>query len=721
MSKTVRKTFPVQGMGCAACVARVENTIKGQNGVSACSVSLASNTAQVDYDPGVVTAADLQKAVRDAGYDLIVVDGDEDGDEAADEAERASQDSYRALVRDTRLAVTLAVLLMILSMGFKTYPGVLAACLAAVAVFWCGRRFLSTAWRQARHRSASMDTLVALSILISFFFSLFNLLFPGVWTRRGLEPHLYFESGAMIVAFILIGRVLMARAQRGTTAAIRALAGLQPRQVDIRVGDVFSVRPGDRIAADGVVVSGSSYVDESLLTGEPVAVFKQAGDKVYTGTMNQKGSFDVRAEKVGRETMLSAIVRMVKEAQGSKARIQTTVDKVAAVFVPVIIGISLVTLLCWVLLSPTDGLTRGLMAMVSVLVIACPCSLGLATPTALIAGIGNGARKGILVQDADALQVAGTVDTVILDKTGTLTEGRPAVTDAFWYTASEEERRANRAILLALELRSEHPLAMAVVSFLRAERMDEEVPEAEISSFETLPGSGIAGYCRGMRFYAGREAAEPSVYAERWQKEGKSLVFFSGEEGLIAVLALTDRVKEGSAEAVSLLHQQGIRTVLLTGDNAASAERVAAETGIGTVRAGVLPLEKEEYVRRLQEEGHKVAMVGDGINDSAALSRADLSIAMGRGSDLAIHTAMATVVSSDLRKVPQLIRLSKKTGRMIRENLFWAFFYNVLAVPVAAGVLYPVNGFLLNPMVAAACMALSSVCVVANSLRLRRA
>lgn len=721
MSKTVRKTFPVQGMGCAACVARVENTIKGQNGVSACSVSLASNTAQVDYDPGVVTAADLQKAVRDAGYDLIVVDGDEDGDEAADEAERASQDSYRALVRDTRLAVTLAVLLMILSMGFKTYPGVLAACLAAVAVFWCGRRFLSTAWRQARHRSASMDTLVALSILISFFFSLFNLLFPGVWTRRGLEPHLYFESGAMIVAFILIGRVLMARAQRGTTAAIRALAGLQPRQVDIRVGDVFSVRPGDRIAADGVVVSGSSYVDESLLTGEPVAVFKQAGDKVYTGTMNQKGSFDVRAEKVGRETMLSAIVRMVKEAQGSKARIQTTVDKVAAVFVPVIIGISLVTLLCWVLLSPTDGLTRGLMAMVSVLVIACPCSLGLATPTALIAGIGNGARKGILVQDADALQVAGTVDTVILDKTGTLTEGRPAVTDAFWYTASEEERRANRAILLALELRSEHPLAMAVVSFLRAERMDEEVPEAEISSFETLPGSGIAGYCRGMRFYAGREAVEPSVYAERWQKEGKSLVYFSGEEGLIAVFALTDRVKEGSAEAVSLLHQQGIRTVLLTGDNAASAERVAAETGIGTVRAGVLPLEKEEYVRRLQEEGHKVAMVGDGINDSAALSRADLSIAMGRGSDLAIHTAMATVVSSDLRKVPQLIRLSKKTGRIVRENLFWAFFYNVLAVPVAAGVLYPVNGFLLNPMVAAACMALSSVCVVANSLRLRRA
>ena len=687
MSKTVRKTFPVQGMGCAACVARVENTIKGQNGVSACSVSLASNTAQVDYDPGVVTAADLQKAVRDAGYDLIVVDGDEDGDEAADEAERASQDSYRALVRDTRLAVTLAVLLMILSMGFKTYPGVLAACLAAVAVFWCGRRFLSTAWRQARHRSASMDTLVALSILISFFFSLFNLLFPGVWTRRGLEPHLYFESGAMIVAFILIGRVLMARAQRGTTAAIRALAGLQPRQVDIRVGDVFSVRPGDRIAADGVVVSGSSYVDESLLTGEPVAVFKQAGDKVYTGTMNQKGSFDVRAEKVGRETMLSAIVRMVKEAQGSKARIQTTVDKVAAVFVPVIIGISLVTLLCWVLLSPTDGLTRGLMAMVSVLVIACPCSLGLATPTALIAGIGNGARKGILVQDADALQVAGTVDTVILDKTGTLTEGRPAVTDAFWYTASEEERRANRAILLALELRSEHPLAMAVVSFLRAERMDEEVPEAEISSFETLPGSGIAGYCRGMRFYAGREAAEPSVYAEQWQKEGKSLVYFSGEEGLIAVFALTDRVKEGSAEAVSLLHQQGIRTVLLTGDNAASAERVAAETGIGTVRAGV----------------------------------PDLSIAMGRGSDLAIHTAMATVVSSDLRKVPQLIRLSKKTGRIVRENLFWAFFYNVLAVPVAAGVLYPVNGFLLNPMVAAACMALSSVCVVANSLRLRRA
>jgi Cu2+-exporting ATPase len=620
MSKTIRRNFPVQGMGCAACVARVQGTIRNMQGVQECNVSLASNTAQVDYDPKTVTAADIKKAVQDAGYDLIVVEGDDSDDEADSEAERLQEDYLRSLKRDMRIAVVLALLVMLLGMGFGDFPGkgfVLWA-LATPVVFWCGRRFISTAWKQARHGTACMDTLVALSILISYLFSVFNLLFPSVWTARGLEPHLYFESSTMIVAFILIGRVLEEKAKHSTGSAIRELAGLQPKSVNLMPGDTYSVNPGERIPADGEVVSGESWVDESMLTGEPVAVSKTPGAKVYTGTMNQKGTFVMRAEKVGRDTMLSSIIRMVRDAQGSKARIQQTVDKVAAVFVPVIIGISVLTLLCWIFLAPSDGVTMGLLAMVTVLVIACPCSLGLATPTALTAGIGNCARKGILIKDADSLQIAGQIDTLVLDKTGTITK----------------------------------ELSAGVV------------PTAD------------------MEF--------------------------------------VDEVKETSAEAVSELKEMGLDVYMLSGDNSERAGKVASKVGIDNVISGVLPDSKHEHIKALQAEGRKVGMAGDGINDSPALALADLSIAMGNGTDIAMNASMATIVNSDLKKIPQLIKVSRKTSRIIKENLFWAFFYNVLAVPVAAGVLYPVNGFLLNPMIAAACMALSSVCVVTNSLRLRR-
>lgn len=607
-------------MGCAACVARVQGTIRNMQGVQECNVSLASNTAQVDYDPKAVTAADIKKAVQDAGYDLIVVEGDDSDDEADSEAERLQEDYLRSLKRDMRIAVVLALLVMLLGMGFGDFPGkgfVLWA-LATPVVFWCGRRFISTAWKQARHGTASMDTLVALSILISYLFSVFNLLFPSVWTARGLEPHLYFESSTMIVAFILIGRVLEEKAKHSTGSAIRELAGLQPKSVNLMPGDTYSVNPGERIPADGEVVSGESWVDESMLTGEPVAVSKTPGAKVYTGTMNQKGTFVMRAEKVGRDTMLSSIIRMVRDAQGSKARIQQTVDKVAAVFVPVIIGISVLTLLCWIFLAPSDGVTMGLLSMVTVLVIACPCSLGLATPTALTAGIGNCARKGILIKDADSLQIAGQIDTLVLDKTGTITK----------------------------------ELSAGVV------------PTAD------------------MEF--------------------------------------VDEVKETSAEAVSELKEMGLDVYMLSGDNSERAGKVASKVGIDNVISGVLPDSKHEHIKALQAEGRKVGMAGDGINDSPALALADLSIAMGNGTDIAMNASMATIVNSDLKKIPQLIKVSRKTSRIIKENLFWAFFYNVLAVPIAAGALYPVNGFLLNPMIAAACMALSSVCVVTNSLRLRR-
>lgn len=610
-------------MGCAACVARVQSTIKNLQGVSDCNVSLASNSARVDYNPKAVTPAEIKKAVQDAGYDLIVVDGDDSEDaedEAESEAERYREDYLRSLARDMRLALILSILVMLIGMGFNDFPGkgIVLLALATPVVFWCGRRFITTAWKQLRHGSASMDTLVALSILISYMFSVFNLLFPKVWTSRGLEPHLYFESATMIVAFILIGRVLEEKAKHSTSSAIRNLAGLQPKTVRLSPGDEYTVNPGERIPADGVVVSGESFVDESMLTGEPFANHKEAGAKVFTGTMNQKGSFVMRAEKVGKDTMLSSIIKMVRDAQGSKAKIQHTVDKVAAVFVPVIIGISLITLLCWLLLGPADnGLTMGLIAMVSVLVIACPCSLGLATPTALTAGIGNCAKKGILVKDADSLQIAKEIDTIVFDKTGTLTKELPAGI----------------------------------------------IPTSDME-FE-------------------------------------------------------DEIKETSAEAVSELRKMGLEVYMLSGDNPERAGKVASKVGIDNVISGVFPDRKHEHIKDLQAKGKKVAMVGDGINDSPALAVADLSIAMGNGTDVAMNAAMVTIVGSDLKAVPELIKMSRRTTKIINENLFWAFFYNILAVPVAAGALYPVNGFLLNPMIAAACMALSSVCVVTNSLRLK--
>ena len=611
-------------MGCAACVARVQGTIKNLNGVSECNVSLASNSAQVDYDPGTITAADIKKAVQDAGYDLIVVneeDSEDSDEEAESEAQRYQEDYLKSLKRDMWLALILSLVVMLLGMGFNDFPGkgfVLWA-LATPVVFWCGRRFITTAWKQLRHGTTSMDTLVALSILISYIFSIVNLLFPEIWTSRGLKPHLYFESSTMIVAFILIGRVLEEKAKHSTGSAIRGLAGLQPKTVRLAPEDTYTVNPGERIPADGEVISGESLVDESMLTGEPVAVSKKAGAKVFTGTMNQRGSFVMRAEKVGKDTMLSSIIKMVRDAQGSKARIQRTVDKVASIFVPVIIGISFLTFLCWMFLDPSDnGVTMGLISMVTVLVIACPCSLGLATPTALTAGIGNCARKGILIKDADSLQIAKDIDTIVFDKTGTITkELQPGI-----------------------------------------------IPSAEMD--------------------------------------------------------FVDEVKETSAEAVRELKKMGLDVYMLSGDNPERAGKVAAKVGIDNVISGVLPDRKHEHIKDLQAKGKKVAMVGDGINDSPALAAADLSVAMGNGTDIAMNASMATIVNSDLRSVPELIKMSRRTSKIIKENLFWAFFYNILAVPIAAGILYPINGFLLNPMIAAACMALSSVCVVTNSLRLKR-
>ena len=725
------------GLGCAACAARVGKVLNAQDGVTEANVNYASATALVEYDTDRSSPESLRKAVEEAGYGLIT---DVENEEEAAEAERLKQ--YRALRRQTAGAVIGAVPVFVLSMFFMDlrWGQWVTFVLSTVVLFVFGRRFFINAWRQLRHGAVNMDTLVAGSTGVAWLFSVFNLFFPDFWLSLGIEPHLYFEAASVIVAFILIGRLLEARAKRKTSGAIHALMGLQPKTVTVvaadgtekevpvqwaQPGDVIAVRPGERVAVDGTVLSGESYVDESMLSGEPVPVHKQPDAKVFAGTINQKGAFRFRADRTGRDTVLSQIIRMVQDAQGSKAPVQNMVDKVASVFVPVIMGIALVTFAAWWIFAPSAGFIHGLLSMITVLIIACPCALGLATPTALIVGIGKGASNGILIKDAASLEVARKVDTVVLDKTGTLTEGRPEVVDQCWMPDSG----ALRSVLSALESLSEHPLAEAVVAALRPESDTESLPVPEIVSFENIPGKGVRGICGGMTYFAGNldllrsKNIEPSeellARAGEWLAQARTVIWFADSTRALAAVAVTDRIKPTSAEAVAKLHHMGIRTVILTGDNEASAAAVARQAGIDEFCAGVLPQDKAAFVKKLQDEGHKVAMIGDGINDSAALARADLSIAMGGGSDIAMDAAMITILSSDLMKVPDAIRLSHLTVRTIRQNLFWAFIYNIIAVPVAAGVLYPINGFLLNPMIGGAAMALSSVSVVTNSLRLR--
>lgn len=730
MSEIKKETFPVLGMSCASCAARVDKTLNGQPGVQEASVNYAAATAQVVYDADECSPLVLKAAVQQAGYDLLV----ETENDITDEAEKAHAARYESLKKRTLWAIVLAVPIMVLSMAFMHVGWVnyVVWLLSTPVVFVLGRGFFVSAWKQLKHGTCNMDTLVALSTGIAYLFSLFNLFFPQFWMARGIEPHVYFEASSVIIAFILLGRLLEERAKRNTSAAIRKLMGLQPKTVTvwtsegerilpitaIRQGDTVVVKPGERIAVDGVVSEGQSYVDESMLSGEPVPVRKQKDAKVYAGTINQKGAFRFVADKIGQDTLLAQIIRMVQDAQGSKAPVQKLVDKIAAVFVPTIIIVALVAFVAWNLLAAENGFTHGLLAMVTVLIIACPCALGLATPTALMVGIGKGAENGILIKDAESLEVARKVDTVVLDKTGTLTEGHPQVTDAIWL---EEEAKH---ILYSLEKSSEHPLAEAVVKYLK------NIPGRDVKDFGVLSGKGVEGYIEGKKYYAGNLTLlqEKGIVlgevlkkkAESWTSEAKTVIALADEQKALGVLAITDRLKPTTVQAIEELHKQGIEVWMLTGDQPEAAREVAKQVGIAHYQAGVLPQEKATFVQTLQAKGKKVAMVGDGINDSAALAQADLSIAMGQGSDIAMDTAMVTILSSDLVKISETIRLSQLTVRTIQQNLFWAFFYNLIGVPIAAGVLYPINGFLLNPMIGGAAMAFSSVSVVTNSLRLRR-
>ncbi len=730
--KNIKNTYPVLGMSCASCAARVDKTLNGLPGVYQATVNYATAVAQVEYNPEVCSDATLQSAVQDAGYDLLV----DTGEDVADKAEEIRLTRYRKIKRRTVAALLLSLPIMIISMFFEDISSLkyVLWILATPVVFGLGREFYINAWRQLKHGTSNMDTLVAVSTGIAYTFSVFNLLFPDFWLSRGIEPHIYFEAASVIIAFILLGRLLEERAKQNTSSAIKKLIGLQPKTVIIIVdsdertvpitavqkGDTILVKPGERIAVDGVVVTGESYVDESMLNGEPVPMHKQSGEKVFAGTINQKGTFRFIADKIGSDTMLAQIIRMVQDAQGSKAPVQKLVDRIARFFVPAIISISIIAFIAWIFLAPTNGFTNGLLAMVTVLIIACPCALGLATPTAIMVGIGKGAEKGILIKDAQSLEIAQKIDTIILDKTGTITAGHPIVVESLWENGFEHSRK----ILYSLEKLSEHPLSDAVVNTLQNEK------EISIDKFENVPGKGVKGIVGSQTYYAGNLsllndnhitiASHLQELANKWTQEAKTLVWFADSTQAIAAIALTDEIKQTSAQAISQLQKMGVEVYMLTGDNAISAQAISRKVGINHYKAGVLPNEKAQFIKELQANGKKVGMVGDGINDSAALAQADLSIAMGQGSDIAVDTAMATILSSDLLKIPETIRLSQLTIKTIYQNLFWAFIYNLIGIPIAAGIFYSVNGFLLNPMWASAAMAFSSVSVVLNSLRLKR-
>ena len=733
MRETETKVLPVLEMSCAVCAGNVESTVQALSGVEKASVNFAAGTLTVTYNPSVITLEVMQAAVQAAGYDLIV----EAEDPVAMQEEKARM-HYKILRRNTIGAWTLSIPLALLGMVFMHVPlgnWIMMVLALAIMIFF-GRSFYVNGVRHALKGKANMDTLVALSTSIAFLFSLFNTLCPGFWLGKGLEPHVYYEASGVIIAFVLLGKLMEERAKNSTSSAIKGLMGLQPKTArlvtdgreeevpisNLQVGNVVSVRPGEKIPVDGTLLQGSSSVDESMLSGEPIPVEKNAGDRVLAGTINQKGAFTMEATSVGGTTVLAQIVQMVQSAQGSKAPVQRIVDKISGIFVPVVVLLSFLTFVCWLVIGGESYFSYALLSAVSVLVIACPCALGLATPTALMVGMGKGAEQHILIKDAFALENLCKVDTVVLDKTGTLTEGVPVVTDSYWIS---DDNIRYLDVLYTAEQKSEHPLASAILCWL--EESGAKVCEAE--NFESLTGRGVRIQVEGVTYWVGSQglldifqAGIPEKVRKQigqWQEDGQSVVFYGQKPRLLAVLAISDRIKPTSAEAVKELKKQGIEVHLLTGDGVRTAERVAATLDIGYYKAEVMPNDKEEYIISLQQQGKKVAMVGDGINDSQALARADVSIAMGKGTDIAMDVAMVTLITSDLLLLPGAIRLSKQTVRLIYQNLFWAFIYNVIGIPLAAGVLFPINGLLLNPMLASAAMAFSSVSVVLNSLRLK--
>jgi P-type Cu2+ transporter len=731
----IKSIFPVTGLTCASCAISAESILKAQDGVKNANVNFASMSVLVEYEKEKIDSEGLKEALQSVGYDLIL---EENAQEKIEEVEISK---VRKLRNNTFFSLLLSLPVFIIGMFFHhgfPYSNEIMMIFTIPVVFFFGRSFFINAWNQARHKNATMDTLVALSTGIAFLFSAFNTFFPEFLIQRGLQPHVYFEAAAVIISFILLGRYLEEKAKAGTSGAIKNLMGLQPKvvrvirngeEMEIAAQDVIEfdrvvIKPGEKIPVDGKIISGSSFVDESMLSGEPIPVEKKKGEKVFAGTINQKGSLVMIAEKVGSETVLAGIIKMVQEAQGSKAPVQKLVDKIAGIFVPVVIGIAIISFVIWMFAGGEHAFTQALLALVTVLVIACPCALGLATPTAIMVGVGKSAERGILIKDAESLEKAHKVNAVVLDKTGTITKGKPEVKDIIWFSGFESDHE-KISILYSLENLSEHPLATSVT-----EKLKNEFPGSiDIYDFRSLTGRGVQGKINDSIYRVGNkklmEENDIKIHPyfqdkiNQLEQDAATLIYFSDEHQTLAVIAIIDEIKETSRKAVEELEANGIEVYMLTGDNIEVAKSISDRAGIKHYRAEQMPQDKADFVVNLQKQGKVVAMVGDGINDSQALAQADVSIAMGKGSDIALDVARMAIISSDLLKIPEAIQLSKATVVTIKQNLFWAFIYNLVGIPLAAGILYPFTGFLLNPMIAGAAMAFSSISVVINSLRLK--
>jgi len=745
-SSPKKSIFPIEGMSCAACVARVEQALSSVPGVVSASVNLASGKATVEYMEGTDIAR-LRRVVEDAGYKL--------GSEAQtlEDVTIAAQRELRGVRNRFIVAAVLAALVMALMWApeFVGKPYLLWA-LATPVQFWAGWRFYRGAWGALRHKTADMNTLIATGTSAAYFYSMVAVLLPKLFAGAGIELGLYFDTSAMIIALVLLGRFLEARARGQTSEAIKKLIGLKPKTAivirdgeereilvdDVQLGDLILVRPGERVPVDGVVRQGYSSIDESMITGESIPVDKKLGDEVIGGTINKTGSFQFEATKIGKDTTLAQIIRLVEEAQGSKAPIQRLADVIASYFVPIVIGIAIVTFIVWFFIGPAPSLTFALLNFIAVLIIACPCALGLATPTAIMVGTGRGAENGVLIRSAEALERSQRITTVLMDKTGTLTQGEPRVTDII--ASSPWSKEEVLRLAASAEHGSEHPLGEAMVKAALERKL--KLPPA--SAFTAIPGLGVEALVKNKKLLVGnlRFIEEKGLSLNRLKKEaerlrakGKTVMFLGIDNKVVGIIALADTIKPDARAAVSELHKMGVEVAMLTGDNWRTAEAIAQEVGIDRVLAEVLPEHKAQEVKKLQDEGRVVAMVGDGINDAPALAQADVGIAIGTGTDVAMETGDITLISGDLMGIVTAISLSKRTVRTIKQNLFWAFAYNTALIPVAAGVFYLAFGksgvpsglhFILgeygflNPILAAAAMAASSITVVSNSLRLRQ-
>jgi Cu2+-exporting ATPase len=727
---TIKKTYPVLHMSCASCAASAESILQAQEGVVAAVVNFANTSAAIEFDPEKIDNNGLQKALQSVGFDLVI----DESEEAHAKLEASQQADFQLLQRQVIFAIALALPVMLIGMLAMDMPYAheIMWLLTTPVILLPGRRFFVSAWKQLQHRTANMDTLVALSTGVAYSMSVFNTLLPHYWHERGLHAHVYFEAAAVVIAFILLGKWLEEKAKRGTASALKKLMGMQakvatrlneygfPETVrisDIQTGDKLQVKAGEKVPVDGKIAKGETFIDQSSITGEPLPAFKQVGDTVWAGTLNGNNPFVMEATQVGSRTLLAQIIQKVQEAQGSKAPIQQLADRIAAVFVPAVIGIAVLTFAVWYAFGDP---MRGLFAAITVLVIACPCALGLATPTAIMVGIGKGAEKGILIKDAASLEIAKKMDVLVVDKTGTLTQGKPKVVHYQWFTDTAEQQ-ATAALLAAIEQQTQHPLAEAIVQHLA----EQGIAAAHVSgTFESIGGKGIRAVIGDVTYHVGNaqlmQEVSIAIPDELTNTQtAQTQVFFADDNRLLAVFALQDLPKPEAAEAIRQLTNMGISVHMLTGDNHATAQAIAQELGIQHFKAEVLPHQKADYIAALQAQGHITGMAGDGINDSAALALADVGIAMARGADIAIDAASITLIHNDLRKIPEAIHLSQRTAAAIRQNLFWAFVYNIIGIPVAAGLLYPFTGFMLNPMLAGAAMALSSVSVVSNSLRLK--